>query len=82
MSNFQHGHALLIGVGADLLNTVDDAKSLATILRDGGCCTYPLSQVHLLTGLRATCSAIFAALDALVQAVDGTAGDSGVGNGD
>ena len=64
---FKSGYALLIGVGADLPNTVDDANGLATILREEGRCAYPPSQVHLLTGPQATRAAILAALDALAQ---------------
>jgi hypothetical protein len=33
-TQFGHGFALLIGVGADLPNTVDDALGLADILKD------------------------------------------------
>ncbi|MBN2389506.1 MAG: caspase family protein [Anaerolineae bacterium] len=67
MTFFQNAYALIIGVGADLPNTVDDANGLATILRDEGRCTYPPSQVHRLTGPQATRDAILAALDILAQ---------------
>lgn len=33
-SSFQSGHALLIGAGADLAFTVDDARGIADILKD------------------------------------------------
>ena len=65
--SFKSGHALIIGVGADLPNTIDDANGLAAILHDEGRCAYPLSQVNLLTGPQATRTAILAALDALAQ---------------
>lgn len=47
---FVHGHALVVGVGADLPNTVDDAIGLASILCDPERCAYPAEQVKLLTG--------------------------------
>lgn len=68
MSNtFTHGHALLVGVGADLSNTVDDAQGLAGILRDPERCAYPASQVQTLTGDGAGRGQILAALDKLAQ---------------
>ena len=65
---FVHGHA--VGVGADLLNAVDDAVALADILRDPARCAYPPKQVHTLTGERATRSDILSALDALARSTD------------
>ena len=59
MSEFQQGHALVIGVGADLENTVVDAKGVAEILRDPERCAYPTSQVHLLTEGQATRDGIY-----------------------
>jgi hypothetical protein len=71
MSNvFQPGHALVIGVGADLPNTIQDAEGLAALLQDEGRCAYPSQQVHLLTGPEATRDAVLAALDALAQRTD------------
>jgi hypothetical protein len=70
MATFDRGHALVIGVGADLPNTVDDAAGLADILRDPERCAYPPDQVHLLTGEDATREAVLAALDRLAQAAD------------
>ncbi len=67
---FRQGYALVIGVGADLPNTIDDAQGLADILKDQGRCAYPPDQVQLLTGPAATCDAILAALDALAQRAD------------
>lgn len=64
---FKYGHALVIGIGADLPSTVDDANDLATILRDEGRCAYPPSQVHLLTGPSAIRETILNALDKLAQ---------------
>ena len=47
-TTFTQGHALVIGVGADLPNTVDDAQGLADILKDPGRCAYPADQVQVL----------------------------------
>jgi hypothetical protein len=65
METFSRGHALLVGVGADLPNTVKDAAGLADILVDEGRCAYPSDQVHLLTEKDATRGSILAALDDL-----------------
>ncbi len=54
--------ALVIGVGADLPDTVTDAKGLARILTDPARCAYPKANVALLTGKRATRQGILAAL--------------------
>jgi hypothetical protein len=62
---FSQGHAVVIGVGGDLPNTVDDAVGVANILRDPSRCAYPQGQVELLTSARATRENTLAALDAL-----------------
>jgi hypothetical protein len=49
---FSNGHALVIGVGADLPNTVQDANGIAAILRDPTRCGYPVRQVLELTAER------------------------------
>ena len=67
---FEHGYALIVGVGADLLNTVDDATGLAGILRNQGRCGYPSEQVHLLTGENAAREAILDTLDTLSQSTN------------
>ena len=67
---FVHGHAVVVGVGADLPNTVDGAVALAGILRDPARCAYPPEQVHTLTGERATRDAFLSALDALARSTD------------
>jgi hypothetical protein len=66
-SSFEQGHALVVGVGADLPATVDDAVGLADMLRDTSRCAYPAGQVKLLTGEGATAGNIQAALDALAE---------------
>jgi hypothetical protein len=67
-STFSQGHAVVVGVGADLPNTVDDAVGLAGILKEPGRCAYPPGQVHLLTGPEATRARVLAVLDSLAQA--------------
>jgi hypothetical protein len=66
---FVQGHALVVGVGDDLPNTVDDAAGLADILKDAGRCAYPDEQVHLLSGEKAGRDEILSALDSLAKAV-------------
>lgn len=70
MTGFTHGHALVIGVGADLPTTIDDAEGLAQILRDPERCAYPADQVQVLTGPQATRAQVLAALDKLSHATD------------
>ena len=70
MTSFNQGHALIIGAGADLPNTVDDAAGLAEILQDPARCAYPSDQVHALTGERATRAAMLSALDALAESTN------------
>ncbi len=67
---FQMGHALIIGVGADLPNTIDDAKGIADILLDSERCAYRASQVNLLTSENATRENILKALNKLAQVSD------------
>jgi len=67
-TQFKQGHALIIGVGADLPNTVDDAVGLAAIFKDARRCAYPPAQVELLTAAEATRARILAGLDRLAQA--------------
>ena len=63
--NFKHGYALIIGVGADLPITIDDAKGLRDILEDPHHCGYPPEHVKLLTGEQATRQGILDALSSL-----------------
>ncbi len=66
MSNpslFKHGYALLVGVGADLPVTVQDAIGLRDILIDQQRCIYPQDQVKLLTESQATRQGILDGLD-------------------
>lgn len=67
---YTQGFALIIGIGADLPNTVDDAVGLAEILKDPSRCAYPAQKVHLLVSEQATRTNILAALDTLSQSTD------------
>jgi hypothetical protein len=70
MPSFIHGHALIIGMGADLPDTIQDASGLAAILTDPERCAYPAAQVTLLTGEKATRAEVLSALDALGRLTD------------
>lgn len=61
------GQAVIIGVGADLPVTVQDAKALANLLVDPARCAFPPYQIHLLIEASATRPAILATLDRLAQ---------------
>jgi hypothetical protein len=67
---FVQGYALVVGVGADLPVTVDDATAVADLLRDPGRCAYPADQVQLLTGEQATAANILVALERLAQSTN------------
>jgi len=73
MAVFDRGYALVVGAGADLPNTVDDARGLAEILRDPARCAYPPEHVHLLTGEGAGRGHVLAALDALSRSTSAQA---------
>ncbi|HEX3254054.1 MAG TPA: caspase family protein [Pyrinomonadaceae bacterium] len=62
---FVQGHALLVGAGGDLPNTVKDAQGLASILRNDRRCAYPKTQVRTLTGAKSGRAAVLDALDEL-----------------
>jgi hypothetical protein len=65
--NFKHGYAVVIGVGADLPVTIDDAQGVANQLCDLFRCAYPSEQVQLLTGEKAHREDILAELDRLAE---------------
>jgi Caspase domain len=48
--SFSHGYAVVVGVGADLPVTIDDARAISNTLIDPSRCAYPTDQVRLLTG--------------------------------
>ena len=66
---FTHGHALVIGMGADLPVTITDAQGVAGLLCDPGRCAYPPDQVQLLTGPAARRDDVLKALDQLATQV-------------
>ncbi|MBN2004211.1 MAG: caspase family protein [Anaerolineae bacterium] len=66
-SSFNHGYALLIGVGADLPVTVKDATGIRDILVDQQRCAYPEPQVKLLTETQAHRQGVLDGLDWLIE---------------
>ena len=64
---FAKGHAVIVGVGADLPNTIDDAVGIAEILQDESRCAYPSQQVHLLIDKQADRDGILGTLDTLAH---------------
>jgi Caspase domain len=67
---FTNGCALLIGVGADLAVTVQDATALHDVLIDPQQAAYPPAQVTLLTETAATRDRILTAFDDLIAKVN------------
>ena len=68
-SIYGQGYGLVVGVGADLPNTVNDANGLAKILIDKERCAYPKTQLALLTGPEANRENILAEFDKLAKCV-------------
>lgn len=68
-SYFNHGYALIIGVGSDLPVTVSDARGIANVLTDPCRGAYPPEQVILLTEDGATRQGILTALDSLANQI-------------
>jgi hypothetical protein len=66
---FTAGHALLVGVGADLPITVHDATALRDLLVDRNRAAYSSAQVELLSESGAGRQAILDALDRLAERV-------------
>ena len=64
---FSHGYAVVIGVGADLPVTIEDANAVSEFLADPARCAYPIEQVRLLTGENAQRENIVSALNWLAQ---------------
>src|SRR5581483_3687996 len=65
--SFIHGYALLIGVGADLPITVQDATALRDVLVNPHRAAYPPNQLELLTGTSADRHGILEAFDRLIN---------------
>lgn len=70
MPQFTLGHAVIIGVGADLPDTIADAQGFAAILKAPQRCAYPPEQVQVLTGEGAARQHLLAALERLAQTSD------------
>ncbi|NJL04803.1 MAG: caspase family protein [Chloroflexaceae bacterium] len=64
---FTQGYALVVGVGADLPATVQDAEQVAAFLRDPARCAYPPEQVTVLTNAQASRASVRAGLAQLAQ---------------
>jgi hypothetical protein len=67
-ANFTQGYAVIVGVGADLPVTIDDATAIADLLQDSTRCAYPVNQIRLLTGENARRANVLSALEWLAKA--------------
>ncbi|NEU81350.1 caspase family protein [Nostoc sp. UIC 10630] len=67
---FNQGYAVVIGIGADLPVTVDDATAIAHFLNNPACCAYPHNQVRLLTEDAANRESILSSLDWLANTAE------------
>ncbi|MEH1830722.1 MAG: caspase family protein [Nostoc sp.] len=65
--SFKQGYAVIVGVGADLPVTIDDATAVANLLRNSSRCAYPTEQVRLLTAEEANATNILSALSWLAD---------------
>jgi len=68
---FFSGHALLVGVGADLPVTAQDAMALHDVLIDPNRAAYPQGQVQLLTDQNANRKTVLDAFDSLIEQSEG-----------
>lgn len=66
---FTNGYALLIGVGADLPQTVQDVLALQNLLIDPNRAAYPPNQVTAILETAATRQNILAAFDQIIAQV-------------
>lgn len=71
-NTFSNGHALIIGVGADLPVTVTDATALRDVLVAPHRAAYPSDQVELLTEDKADRQGILQALERVVERANKT----------
>ena len=67
---FNQGYAVVVGVGADLPITIDDATAVANVLSDLSRCAYPTEQVRLLTGEKADRTNVISALSWLAETTE------------
>ena len=70
MDQLTNAYALLIGVGDEELDTVDDAIDLSNILKDSTLAGYSEENVILVTGKDATREGILNAFDQLISKTD------------
>ncbi len=72
MTQLQNAHALIIGIKYefDKLDTTQDAKDIAAVLKDEKICGYPPENVKLLTGKDADRKGILGALKELREKTD------------
>ena len=70
MSKLNNAYALLIGVGDDLAESINDAIKINNILIDETLAGYPEENVFLLTDKDATKENIVEAFDTLIEKVD------------
>ena len=70
MAILKNAYALIIGVGADLPQSENDANKINNILTDEALAGYPEENVFLLTQERACRDEIIKAFDTLIEKVD------------
>lgn len=68
-TEFEHGYALLIGVGGDLPESIHDATDLAEVLLDPARAAYSADHVLLRPAEKATRAGVLAAFDELAKLV-------------
>lgn len=64
---YSQGYALIIGVGADLPVTIEDAQAISDLLLDSSRCAYRRDQVRLLVGGDARRESIISSLEWLAE---------------
>lgn len=67
---YSQGYAVVIGVGADLPVTIDDARAVSDMLIDPDRCAYPANQVRLLVSEQARRESLVASLEWLAASTD------------
>ncbi|OUR92412.1 hypothetical protein A9Q87_08035 [Flavobacteriales bacterium 34_180_T64] len=70
MNKLDNAYALIIGVGADLPDTVTDATAIYNVMVDDTICGYKEENVILLTNEKATEVGILKGLDTLIELTD------------
>jgi hypothetical protein len=75
---FTHGHALLIGTGGNLPETVKDVERLAELLKDPQRAGYPQEQVRALVGPQASRAGVLKELNDLIARVKADPGATAI----